>query len=121
MVIMKRGFIEECINKTQELITSERLYHSNLPFYIEGVVSADNKIPHGSDSDYRMRFDLNSSGRKFHVRGPLTLPNDEEETRDGPAYVSKRVAQYLEDLKIMKTLFKLTCTSPYKFEINDRK
>jgi len=115
-----RDFISESVTKTWELITDERIKKPKEPLYIMGKISAESEVPHGTDSDYIMRLDLDSNGKKLSVKGPVMLPNDDEETRDGSAYACKRIAGELANLRIMNTIFKISQISLYNFEIRDK-
>ncbi|MEM7815840.1 MAG: hypothetical protein QXN71_01840 [Candidatus Aenigmatarchaeota archaeon] len=117
-----KDFVEESIERIIEFINEERMYNSNEPVYLLGRVSAESRVPHGTDTDYVMKLFLsNRFGKKqTGFKRPVMLPNDEEETRDGPAYMCRKITENLGGMRIMNTLLKVEKTSPYTFEIKER-
>ncbi|MCX6815006.1 MAG: hypothetical protein NTY20_05145 [Candidatus Aenigmarchaeota archaeon] len=117
---IKKDFRDECFEQTVELTNLERMYRPKLELYIKGTLIVESEVPHGTDTDYVMIFELDSHS-KTSIQGPVTLPNDEEETADGAAYVCRQLTERLNGLRAMNTILGAKQTRPHELEIYERK
>jgi hypothetical protein len=117
----KKDFRDECFDQTVELTAFERMYRPKSELYIKGTFSVESEVPHGTDTDYVMAFELDSHGKKTRIKGSVMLPNDEEETADGAAYECRQLTGRLGKLRIMNTILGARQKGPRELEIYERR